>query len=95
MTTKQLREMLRQAEVLEQNPQNKRKESATLITQTEPIARTAKTIPTKFTFDNFSLKTRIPISAEVTTTPIFANGNTIVLSHPVVTNTFNRKYKLK
>jgi hypothetical protein len=40
MTTKQLREMLRQAEVLEQNPQNKRKESATLMTQTEPLART-------------------------------------------------------
>lgn len=36
MLTKQLREMERQAEVLEQNPQGKRKEAATLMTKTEP-----------------------------------------------------------
>lgn len=40
MTTKQLREMLRQAKVLEQTPQGKRKEAATLMTKTEPYART-------------------------------------------------------
>lgn len=39
MLTKQLREMERQAEVLEQNPQNKRKEAASLMTKTEPLAR--------------------------------------------------------
>ena len=40
MLTKQLREMERQAEVLEQNPQGKRKEAATLMTKTEPLAKT-------------------------------------------------------
>jgi hypothetical protein len=40
MLTRQLRELERQAQVLEQNPQNKRKEAATIMTQTEPMART-------------------------------------------------------
>ena len=39
MLTKQLREMQRQAEVLEQNPKGKRKEAASLMTNTEPLAR--------------------------------------------------------
>ena len=39
MLTKQLRELERQAQVLEQNPQNKRKEAATLMTKTEPFAK--------------------------------------------------------
>lgn len=40
MFTKQLREFERWANVLEQNPQNKRKEAATIMTKVEPLAKT-------------------------------------------------------
>ncbi len=40
MLTKQLRQFERWADELEKNPQNKRKEAATLMTKTEPLAKT-------------------------------------------------------